>query len=421
MATRREKVWAGAFVVAGVALIGLSLALLAGIRLGGDHDDLYAIRFTESVAGLESRSIVRYNGVPIGRVRAIELDQEQPGAVRVTIAANKGTKLPHGTSATLGSSGITGMLYIELSYTKGERYRPRRWRGSATNPATNSATNSATAPSTMPDAEPANGHAEASAPATTSPSAAPLAKDDNPEYLVPGDLIPARLSLLGQLSESLRGILNEENPQGIQSLIRHYDDLAQNANRLMDDAQGVRRLIKHYDDLALAANAKLDTFADAAKRIDEIGKDASEMIASWRKLMGENDKTIREAIEGAAQAAKAAPALVTKITAVVDENREAVRVAMANLAKVSGELQQKVAEERVTELVARLNKTTERADAALAGVQSVVAANEQTLNETLANLRDSTRSLKELTERLRHDPSLIVRGRGGADKEIPDR
>lgn len=412
LATRREKIWAGLFVLVGVGMIGFSLALLAGVRFGGDSDALYAIRFSESVAGLEQRSIVRYNGVPTGRVRAIELDQEQPGAVRVTIGIPKGTKLPKGTIATLGSSGITGMLYIELSYTKADRFHPHRRRDAQTRPAE----------SQPADHAGAAGDEPASAVSAPGPTTTAAAAPETPlEYLAPGDVIPAKLSLLGQLSEAIRGILNEENPQGVQSLIRHYDDLAQNANRLMNDEGGIRRLIAHYDQLAQTANAKLDTFADAAKRIDQVGKEAGEMIASARKLVTDNDKSIREAIDGVAKAAKDAPGLIARVQGVVDENREALRVSMANLAKVSGELQQKVAAERVTELVAKLNQTTERADVALAGVQSLIAANEQTLNETLANLRDATRSLKELTDRLRHDPALIVRGKGGADKEIPDR
>ena len=69
----------------------------------------------ESVAGLNLNAPVKYNGVDVGKVKGIELDQDKPERVRLTFAIERGTPIKQDTLAVLKTQGLTGIAYVELS------------------------------------------------------------------------------------------------------------------------------------------------------------------------------------------------------------------------------------------------------------------------------------------------------------------
>ena len=71
MATRKEKVNAGLFLLIGVLLISLTIAVVAGLNLRQPGVP-YSIRISKSVGGLREGSVVRCLGVPVGRVRDVD-------------------------------------------------------------------------------------------------------------------------------------------------------------------------------------------------------------------------------------------------------------------------------------------------------------------------------------------------------------
>jgi len=81
------------------------------------HDKVYKtylIYTDEDVTGLTVDSPVRYNGVPVGFVRKIELDPDNPRLVRLVLAIESGTPVTTSTVAVLRSQGITGVVYVGL-------------------------------------------------------------------------------------------------------------------------------------------------------------------------------------------------------------------------------------------------------------------------------------------------------------------
>ncbi|MFT6397284.1 MAG: phospholipid/cholesterol/gamma-HCH transport system substrate-binding protein [Bradymonadia bacterium] len=104
----------GAFVIAlGLALVTI-LVWLSSAR-GDESYSTYVAYVSESVAGLNENAKVQYNGVDIGHVGSIELDPSDPQLVRVTLEIEEGTPIKADTTATLTSSGITGVARMELS------------------------------------------------------------------------------------------------------------------------------------------------------------------------------------------------------------------------------------------------------------------------------------------------------------------
>jgi hypothetical protein len=71
MATRKEKVNAGLFLLIGVLLISATIAVVAGLNLRQPGVP-YTIRISKSVGGLREGSVVRYIGVPVGRVTDVD-------------------------------------------------------------------------------------------------------------------------------------------------------------------------------------------------------------------------------------------------------------------------------------------------------------------------------------------------------------
>ena len=109
------------YAFVGVFVLLLGAALVAGVlwlASGGalrKQYDLYLAIEDESVSGLNLDAPVNYNGVRVGKVRAIALDPVDPQRVRLTFAIEHGTPIKRDTLAVLETQGLTGTAHVELS------------------------------------------------------------------------------------------------------------------------------------------------------------------------------------------------------------------------------------------------------------------------------------------------------------------
>ena len=114
METKVNYALVGAFVlVFGVAIIAGVLWIAAGGVTRKAYDP-YLAYFSESVSGLNPKSPVKYRGVNVGFVEAIELDADEPNRVRVVLAIEEGVPIRRDTVATLSSQGLTGIAFLDL-------------------------------------------------------------------------------------------------------------------------------------------------------------------------------------------------------------------------------------------------------------------------------------------------------------------
>lgn len=81
----------------------------------------YLLESKYSVSGLGPGSPVNYKGVQVGAVRRIELDPKNRRKIRVTIGIKSSFKLPQGTYASIGSSGLVGTKYVDLHLGKSNK------------------------------------------------------------------------------------------------------------------------------------------------------------------------------------------------------------------------------------------------------------------------------------------------------------
>ena len=112
--SRTIEILVGLFVMAGIAalfFLGLQVSNLSAFS-GEEGYRLFA-RF-ENSGGLKVRSPVTVAGVRIGRIRAIEIDNETFEAVVEMRIRPEFNTLPMDTAASIFTSGLLGEQYIGL-------------------------------------------------------------------------------------------------------------------------------------------------------------------------------------------------------------------------------------------------------------------------------------------------------------------
>jgi phospholipid/cholesterol/gamma-HCH transport system substrate-binding protein len=111
MENKAHAMAAGAFVLVVTAL----LALLA-IWLTRDNTEryLYEMSTSETISGLQPQSVVRYRGVPVGKVELIGFDTKNKGNVLVRVSIDRNAPVTKSTYAIVASQGVTGLGFIQL-------------------------------------------------------------------------------------------------------------------------------------------------------------------------------------------------------------------------------------------------------------------------------------------------------------------
>jgi phospholipid/cholesterol/gamma-HCH transport system substrate-binding protein len=126
----------GLFVIVGVGL-ALAVLIVLGARRWNDQTVTFVSFFDESVQGLEVGSPVKFRGVTIGRVAAIdvaldhrhvqvtnELFVEQLGRLDLRFAHGAARTELNGPKMQLAQAGITGVKFMLLDYFDGNAYPP---------------------------------------------------------------------------------------------------------------------------------------------------------------------------------------------------------------------------------------------------------------------------------------------------------
>ena len=108
------------YTIVGLIVLILGAGLLsAGLWLSVGFDrkkyDMYTVYMREAASGLSDDSVVKYNGVKVGLVNKIELNQFDPQQVKIQLKIEDGTPITTSTHATLINQGITGTTYLGLS------------------------------------------------------------------------------------------------------------------------------------------------------------------------------------------------------------------------------------------------------------------------------------------------------------------
>ncbi len=112
MSGKRSKFLIGLFVITGL-LIGAVAIIWVGASDLFMKGSTYVTYFDESVQGLQTDSAVKYRGVEIGKVESIKVAPDYK-LIEVIMKINLAGDLQKQTFAQLRTTGITGIIFIEL-------------------------------------------------------------------------------------------------------------------------------------------------------------------------------------------------------------------------------------------------------------------------------------------------------------------
>ncbi len=111
MENRAHALAAGLFTL----LLGIGVLVAAQWFSRDNYEKVqYTLVSNHSVSGLNVQAAVRLRGVEVGKVDTIDFDEEDPRNILIRINVKGGTRITRGTTAQLGTQGITGLAYIVL-------------------------------------------------------------------------------------------------------------------------------------------------------------------------------------------------------------------------------------------------------------------------------------------------------------------
>lgn len=103
----------GLFVLSLFAAIIMGIIWLsAGFKL--ETNTTYKVYMKESVSGLNVDAPVEFNGVNVGTVKGIWIDQQDPQSVELLLSVKDSTPISEGTRAMMNTRGLTGVAFIAL-------------------------------------------------------------------------------------------------------------------------------------------------------------------------------------------------------------------------------------------------------------------------------------------------------------------
>jgi len=114
MNSRTLELMVGLFVAAGMAALFMMAMSVSNLASYGNGDGYEIKAKFDNIGGLKVRSPVSASGVRIGRVTAINYDQNDYEAVVTMVIEPKYNKFPTDTSASVLTSGLLGEQYVGL-------------------------------------------------------------------------------------------------------------------------------------------------------------------------------------------------------------------------------------------------------------------------------------------------------------------
>lgn len=262
METRANYVIVGAFVL--VCIIGLFVAVLW--VAGSQYREEYAYfrtYFTGAVTGLGKGTVVRYNGIDIGHVYDVAIDDADPKRVIVTLQIDPKAKIHVDSVATLESQGLTGATYVEIE------------GGTATSP--------------LLQAEPGQPYPVI----PSKPSALQLLAQSGPEMV----------QELKLTAERFGDLFNDQNRKAIAETLEHLstttaeidshaDELGKTLMSLRTSTETLNRTLLSADRAINSADRTLTTVDHAAGSIQTASDTANMTVQKVGHLADDADKVV---------------------------------------------------------------------------------------------------------------------------------
>lgn len=344
-------------VIGGFVLIMLTIGLLflAWLSNIGQTQRQAEVRvvFSGAVTGLSTGSAVLFNGIKIGEVRTLSLDEKDPRTVIAVIRVSRDVPLKTDTRATLSYQGLTGAATLQLE--GGSRNAPTLFDsasdGMPTMPAEispfqdilesarNVLTRADSAMAAIDDFITENGPAFNRTVNNVEKFSAALA--DNSDGISKAMAsISSAADAIGDISRDLKGaaaqvtrILDAVEPAKVTEVVDRLSTASQRLDAVLARTETIANGIDPE-----AVNGVINDIANAAKTLDETVGDAKTILAAVDpQSVDRLVKSVTDTSDGLRATAARADALLAAVdTDKVKSVVTAVETASQNIAAVSG-------------------------------------------------------------------------------------
>jgi phospholipid/cholesterol/gamma-HCH transport system substrate-binding protein len=292
----------GAFVILLSAAL-VSTMLWLGFSATERTYEPYVTYLSESVSGLTVGAMVSYNGVEVGRVRAIALDEDNPSQVRVDLNVLQGTPVVVDTVATLNSSGITGVSHIQLSGGTAESTRLRPARAG-------------------------------DIPEIPSRASTFVRIEEQLTGLV-GELTAAANSL-SDVGDRVESMLNDENLGSIGTILANVSEFTEDMHGVSSDVRTLTRSVTEVADripaVVTRAERTLAAFEYTARVVGELGEDIQTVVQVADGTMGDVSVHVERFLSDMAPLSRGVPG---RIVGLMDE----LQLLAGNLRRFTGDVE----------------------------------------------------------------------------------
>jgi phospholipid/cholesterol/gamma-HCH transport system substrate-binding protein len=114
METRAHHLLIGSFAI-GIAVLTVLFLLWIGKAEFNKQYQTYDLKFEGSVSGLSKAGDVLYNGIKVGEVTDLKLDEDDPNNVIVRIRVDRMTPVKEDSYASLETQGLTGVAAVLIA------------------------------------------------------------------------------------------------------------------------------------------------------------------------------------------------------------------------------------------------------------------------------------------------------------------
>jgi len=256
MKNNRQYLIVGLFVIITTAiLITVWLWFSASNR---QVYNVYLAVFHEPVDGISTSSVIKYNGVEIGKVKQIELDSKNPRNVLIYFNILQNIPINVNTYAILKSQGITGMSYIDLHL-------------------------------------PENANITKNLVPHNSPPYPNIMTQPSFLYSISAQAQSITTNV-GDISNQVKSILTDQNIQHLSNILSNLEKVSASvASRSTDIEKSMDLLAKVLDNVRQNTNNLNNTFRDIAKltqTLSQTTKNANELVSNVQNTTLQNINSV---------------------------------------------------------------------------------------------------------------------------------
>lgn len=281
---RREEVMVGLFVLAALALLLATLALVGHKNIFGRPVHEYTLR-TKFAAGIESGAPVRYAGMKVGKVVKTELDPKDATRAIIHVSVDPETPVRTDSTAKVSSLGLLGEYYVEIS--------PGSLNAAAIPPG-----------GEIPAQESVQWNELVNQFGGATEEAKGLLADARPR--------------VRQALDNINDLTNEENRRRVRSSLEKIDQI------LTDARPRLRTILANFD----SSSAKIDKFMD---EIRGTRQNLDTLLNNWSKLTGGEDRDVEQTLRSLRDTLARAEQAMDEVRRMLVANRDNLDVTLENI------------------------------------------------------------------------------------------